>query len=284
MKRERLHLSEFMWLNLGVLLLSAGVYFFKIPNGFTTGGVTAIGIVLGALWPSYAPTTLIFFINMALLLLGFVFFGKKFGAKTVYCSLAFSFELVLLEWILPLSHPLTNEPMLELIFSILLPAIGSAIIFNLSASSGGTDIVAMILRKYTSIDIGKALLLSDCLIVVAASFVLGIRTALFSILGLVGKSFMVDLVIESFHRCKFFTVITNCPEEVRAYILESLHHGATLIDAVGGYTQEDKTVILTACRPFEAVRLKAKVRELDPHAFMMITNSSEIIGRGFRGL
>ena len=102
-------------------------------------------------------------------------------------------------------------------------------------------------------------------------------------LGLIGKSFLIDTVIESFNLCKYFTIITSEPEKLCRFIFEEMHHGATLVDVVGGYSDKEKKMILTVCRRFESVRLKNRVHEIDPGAFMMITNSSEIIGRGFRG-
>jgi uncharacterized membrane-anchored protein YitT (DUF2179 family) len=151
-------LKEALMLNLGVLLLSLGVYFFKIPNGFITGGISGISIIISKLSGNITPSWLIFIINLALLLVGFIVFGKQFGLKTAFCSFEFSIFVVVLEKLFPLNQPLTDQPFLELTFAILLPAVGSAIMFNYSASSGGTDVIAMIFKKYTSMNIGDALL------------------------------------------------------------------------------------------------------------------------------
>ena len=178
--------KNMIYITLGTILLTAGVYFFKIPNGFSTGGVSGIGTLLGKITP-ISPGEWITIVNVILLLLGFLFLGKETGIKTVYCSLLFSFLTWGLERIIPLSHPITDQALLELIYAMLLTAIGSALIFNFGASSGGTDIVALILKKYTKMNVGKALLCSDFLIASCAFFVFDIKTGLFSMLGLLQK-------------------------------------------------------------------------------------------------
>lgn len=276
-------LQNFLIMTLGCILLATGVYFFKIPNGFATGGVTGIGTVLARITP-ITPGVWIWGLNIALLLLGFLFLGKQNGIKTVYCSMLYSAITFLLETVVPLSAPLSDEPFLELVYAMLLTAIGSAMIFNSGASSGGTDIVALILKKFTSIDVGKALLCVDFFVAASAFFVFDVTTGLFSLLGLFAKAFIVDTVIESFNTCKYFVVITTKKEEIKAFIMENLHHGVTSQQVVGEYTGEEKTMLHTVCKRIEAVRLRNKIREMDPHAFIVITTSSEIIGRGFRAV
>lgn len=196
---------EYGVITFATLLLVVGVYFFKFPNNFSFGGVTGIAVVLSAMSKASA-SSYTFIINMALLVLGFLFLGKSFGAKTVYVSVLTSVGLSALEKLFPMSAPLTTEPVLELIFAIFLPALSAAILFNIGASGGGTDIIAMILKKYTSVPIGTALFLVDCVIVIS-----------------------------------------------------SMKRG-------------------------QAVQLRNFVKRYQPGAFIAIVNSSEIIGKGFRGL
>lgn len=134
--------------------------------------------------------------------------------------------------------PMTDEPLLELIFAVMLPAIGSAILFRIDASTGGTDIVAMIVRKYTHMDIGQCLLASDILITLAAFFVFGPKTGLLSILGLSAKSIAVDAIMENMNRNKYFTIITTEPQAICDYIVGELHRGATIYKGEGYYTHE----------------------------------------------
>lgn len=276
-------IKEYIFMNLGCVLLSIGVYFFKIPNGFSTGGVTGIGTILAQMTPISAGIW-IWILNIALLVLGFLFLGKQTGVKTVYCSMFYSAITYIFELIFPLSQPLTNEPLMELVYAMLLTSVGSAMIFNSNASSGGTDIAALILKKFTSIDVGKALLAVDSVIAASAFFVFDVPTGLFSLLGLFAKAFLVDSVIESLNTCKYFVVITSKRDEISEFIIKSLHHGVTVTSAVGEYTKDEKTMIHTVCKRIEAIKLRSRIKEIDPQAFIIVTTSSEIIGRGFRNV
>ena len=279
-------ISNFLIMTVGVFLLTVGVYFFKIPNGFSTGGVSGIGTILGKVIPVEAitPGLLITVINVVLLFVGLFFVGQDFGIKTVYCSLMFSGGTMLFEWLAPLSGPITDEPVLDLVCAILLTAIGSALMFRVGASSGGTDIVAMILKKYTSLDIGKALLVTDFLIASSAFLVFDVETGIFSLLGLFAKAFVVDGVIESIGTCKYFTIITTKKEEIGDYIMCTIHHGFTELHGVGGFTGEDRAVLLTVCKRIEGAHLRRFCKEVDPHSFIIVSDTSEIIGKGFRAV
>lgn len=272
---------EYLMLSLGTALVAIGNHFFKFPNNFSLGGVTGMAVVLSSLFPAISSSTFASVINLAYLVLGFVVLNRGFGLRTVYCSLLFSGMLSFLNWAVPLSAPLTDQKLLELMFAVIFPALGSAIIFNLQGSTGGTDILAMILKKYTSLDIGMALLYVDVLIAAATFLVFDIETGLFSILGLILKSVVVDSVIESLNRRKSFMLVTSYPQEVCAYITDTLHRSATFWEGQGAYSHQEKWVVLTALSRTQAVALRRYLKEIDPHAFMLITNSSEVFGKGF---
>mgnify|MGYP001405707838 CR=1 FL=1 len=272
--------KEYFQITISTLLIVIGVYFFKFPNNFTFGGITGLSVVLGRV-TIFSPSTVNLILNVFLLILGFVFLGKPFGIKTVYASLLLSGCLSVLERVYPLHHPLTDEPMLELVFAIALPAFGSALLFNINASSGGTDIVAMILKKYSNIDIGRALIFSDLLITLSACFVFDIKTALFSLLGLLTKSLVIDNVIESINLAKYFNVICSNPEIICNFIVNELHRSATVCDAQGAYSHTHKYIVYTALRRPQAVQLRQFIKRVEPDAFILITNTSEIIGKGF---
>ncbi|MGN1004444.1 MAG: YitT family protein [Oscillospiraceae bacterium] len=280
MKRKMLDL---FWMTLGTALVSVGVYFFKFPNHFSMGGVSGLSILLGQVIhvPFLTPSVFNSIINIVFLLLGFALLNRGFGFKTIYCSLLYSLLVQLFELIYPMSQPLTDQKMLELFFAVILPALGSGILFNINASTGGTDIAAMILKKFTGLDVGRALLCSDVIIAGATLFIFDIETGLFSLLGLVLKSVLVDTVIESLNRRKSFTIITSQPEIAKEYITQKLHRGATVWNATGAYTGEEHTVILAALSRAQAVALRSYLKQADPSAFLLITNSSEIFGKGF---
>ena len=270
----------------GSTMMAIGVYFFKIPNGFSTGGVSGIATVLGKAIPNayVTPGTLITGINLFLLLVGYFFVGRSFGLRTVFCSLLFSLETLGLEKWIPLDRPITDQPFLELVYAILLTSIGSSILFYVNSSSGGTDIAALILKKYTRLDTGKALLCTDFLIACSSFFVFGVTAGLFSLLGLFAKAFLVDSVIESLSVCKCFLIVTEKPDEINRHIIEKMGHTTTVLDATGGYSHQTKPTLVTVCRRIEGIRLRRAVKAIDPKAFVIILNSSEIVGRGFRGV
>ena len=176
---------------------------------------------------------------------------------------------------------ITDQPMLELIFAIFLPAIGSAILFNIGASSGGTDIIAMILKAHSSMNIGTALLVVDITSVVMSFFVFGPTTGLYSSLGLMAKSLVIDGVIENINLCKCFNIICDDPDPICDFIIKDLNRSATIYKAQGAFSHHSKTVIMTTMKRSQAVRLRNYIKKVEPTAFILISNSSEIIGKGF---
>jgi uncharacterized membrane-anchored protein YitT (DUF2179 family) len=273
MKSNTRPFLPFIWMTIGSTCVAAGVYFFIMPNGFATGGVSGISNILGYLLPFLTPASVLLTLNILLLILGFFILGKETSGKTAYCSLLYSFETWVFEKLIPMSAPLTDQMLLELIYAISFTSVGAAILFHTSASSGGTDIIALILKKYTSLNVGKALLFTDLLIALSSFVVFGIRTGLYSVLGLFAKAFLVDSVIESINSCKYFTIITEHPEEITQYIMTTMKRGVTSHPAMGEYTHQPKTMLHTLCRRFQATELKKTVKRID---------TSEILGRGFR--
>lgn len=278
-------IKEYTLLTVGTLFVVVGVYFFKFPNNFAIGGVTGLAMIVSTLLNgAISSATLVTIINTVLLIIGLFVLGKGFSLKTIYGSFLLSGALQLLEIVYPMSQPFTSEPVLELAFAVGFPAIGAAILFNSGGSTGGTDIVAMILKKYTSFDIGQALFISDVILTLLAFPAFGMQTGLLSFLGLVLKSTVVDIAIESMNLCKYFTVICDEPDPINRYIVQELHRSATVCDATGAFSGQNKKVILTVMNRAQAVQLRQFIHQEQPTAFLLITNTSEIIGRGFRGV
>ena len=275
--------KNFVLLTVSTLLSAVGIYFFKFANNFTFGGITGLAVLV-AKSGIISASDFSFIANILLLIIGWIVLGKKFATKTAYCTILLSFSLSALERIYPVSHPLTNEPLLELMFAIALPALGSAVLFNIGSSSGGTDVIAMIMKKYTSVDIGKALLLSDILITLSGCFVFDISNGLYSFLGLALRSFMIDGFIESLNLSKYFNVVCTSPQPICDFIKENLHRSATIVNAKGAFSGDDKYIIFTVLNRMEAVRLRNFIKENSPDAFLLISNTSEIIGKGFHSI
>ena len=281
--RENLlkNLNFFAELNLGLILTAVGIVYFKNPNHFAFGGTSGLSILLADLFPKINVGGFMWIINLALVVLGFIFLGKSVGVRTVYATIVMSVSLQALDALVPMHGTLTDQPMLELVFAIMLPAIGSAILFNIDASSGGTDVIAMILKKYTSMNIGSALMAADVAAVGLSFAMYGPSTGLFSVMGLVAKSMVVDNVIENMNLCKCFNIVCEHPQPICNFIIHELNRSATTFEARGAYSDAHKTVIMTTMRRSQAIRLRNFIRQQEPTAFIMIENSSEIIGKGF---
>ena len=281
-KITRESLVNFGLLTLSSLLIVLGTWLFKYPNNFTFGGITGLSIVLSkALGVSASSLNLI--MNIILIVIGIIVLGRDFAGKTIYVCVLSTVGISIMDKLFPILEPLTNEPMLEFIFAVGVPGVASAILFNMDASSGGTDIAAMIVQKYSTLEIGSAIFVVDLIIAVSAFFVFDFQTGLFSITGLLAKTLVIDSAIENFNLCKYFTIVTTNPAPICEYIQQSLHRSATIYKAEGAYSHKEKSVILAVMKRSQAVRLRCHVKTVDPSAFIMITNSSEIIGKGFRG-
>ena len=274
-------ISTIFLLTLATALTSVGVYFFRLPNHFSTGGASGIGILLGEVSPSISSGTYTAIISLVFVVVGFIFLGKSFGWRTVYCSILFSVFLQLLELFVPLSAPLTDQKMLELLFASILPAAGSALLLNLDASTGGTEVVALIMKKFTAIDTGKALLCVDVLFTCSTFFLFDFQTGLYSCLGLFIKAVLLDSVLEELQRKKAMFIVTEKPEDILQYIIENIHRGATLWGANGAYSDIPRWVILTVMSRSQAALLLRHLRKVDPNVFILSENSSEIYGKGF---
>ncbi len=272
----------YLVLTLGSVVMAGGIYFFKFPNNFSTGGVSALSILLSPLLPGVSTAQIMMFFNVLLLVVGLIVFGRNFAFKTIYCSMALSIATQIFEVTIPMESTFTQNKMLELIFAIGLTAVGSAILFNEGASSGGTDVVAMILKKYTKLDIGKALLCSDAVLAMASFFIFDIETGMFSLLGLIMKAFIVDNVIDSINLNKCFVIVTAHDKEICEFIHTQLHRGATVSECSGTFTSDQKRMIITVLNRGQAAMLKQFIKQTDPKAFSIITNSSDILGKGFR--
>ena len=283
--------KNWMYMNAGIVLIACATYFFLVPNRFVTGGMTGLATILGTALPVLNTSQWLICLNILMLVMGFIFLGKMTGMWTVYCSLGYSSLMLIFEEVFPRSSlpftngTLTDEIFMELCVGILIYAIGTAIIFYAGASSGGMDIMALILQKYAKVDVGKAVLYVNTLIACGSIFFLpGVERAILSLVGLFANSFIIDSVIDNFNSCKYFVVITDKTELVSEYIMNTLHHGVTVSDAIGAYTQTKKGMVHTVCRRYEAIKLRSAIKKIDENAFIVITTSSEIIGKGFRSV
>ena len=214
--------------------------------------------------------------------MGFFFLGKEFAINTGYATLLMSFELMVLEKLVPISGPLSDQPMLDLVFAIALPAIASALLFNVGASSGGTDVIALIVEKYTHLhNIAAALFLTDLFMVVAACFVFNLYTALYSFVGLTVKSLVIDAVLEKIKMCKAILIICDDKESICDFVMKKLVRGATYTPCFGAYTDKPHYMIYTTLTNREAGQLQEFIHEQHLNAFISMLSTTEVFGKGF---
>ena len=277
-------IKSFFIITISTIIMAIGVYFFKFPNNFCFGGVTGAAVVFAKILPISA-SSFSFVVNMALLVVGFAFLGKSFALRTTYATILLSGLLVVFERAFPLKQPLSNEPMLELIFAIALPAIASALLFYEGSSSGGTDVIAMIVKKYAHVnDIGIALFVTDLIMIIIACFVFDIKTALDSFVGLTVKSFLIDAIIENIMLRKSIMITCDDKDAICHFITGELQKGATIVEATGAYTNEKRYLIFTTLTRKQAAVLRSFIHQNKLHAFISMSSTSEVFGKGFTSI
>jgi len=275
-------LKDFFNINLGLLLIAVGLHFFRNPNNFAMGGVSGLAVVVAYFVPGLNVGSIMLVINVALLVVALVFLGREFVIKTVYCSLALSGIVLVLESFVPMTATLTDNKLMELIYGVFIPGIGLGLVLETGATTGGTDILAKIISKYFKLKMSIGLMISDMFIVIASVFVFGIETGLYSFMGLMLSVYVLDIFLESLQIRKIMVIISEKSEVIEDYIIKQVSRGATVHEAVGSYKKDKKRVITTVVSRGQARMLQDFIKDLDPNAFITITNSSSIIGTGFK--
>lgn len=263
------------------VIMAVGDYFFMFPNHFCFGGVSGLSSLVAQATP-IAASTFNAAANLLLLAAAFLFVGRQFAMTTALASIALSISLVVFEYLFPLSGPLTDQPILEFVLAVALPSLGSALLFHLGASSGGTDIPAMMLKKYANVqNIGVALFWIDLMMVAVSLFVLDLRAILYSAVGLAVKTFLIDDIIEGITMCKSVMVICQDADPICNYIIHILHRGATISQGRGAYTGADRSIIFTTLTRRQAKQLRLYIRQNSLQAFITMSSTIDVFGEGF---
>lgn len=273
-------LKEYFFIAAGSFFVSVGVYYFMVPENLATGGISGLSIVLS----NYIniPISIInFSLNLILFIMGFIFLGKEFGGKTIFSVVFISLFMYLMETFFPVSKPVTDEILLNLICGIVLSAIGLSIVFNQNASTGGTDIVAKILNKYFNMDMGKGLMAADVIVVALAFFTYGVQTGIVGAFGWFLNGVVVNYFLDGFSVKNEVVIISNKHDEIKNYIFDKLDRGVTLYKAEGGYTNEEKDIIVTILDRKEYYILKKQLKIIDPDVFVTVRTVQEVYGFGF---
>lgn len=268
-------LKETFILTVAVAIIAAAVYFFLVPSHTSVSSISGLGIVLTNFIP--LPLSAISMIlNITLLIIGFFTCGREFGVKTVYTSIMLPFFLWLFEMILPDFGSMTNSQELDVLCYILVVSVGLSILFNRNASSGGLDIVAKILNKYTHIDLGKAMSLSGMCVALSAALVYDKKTVVLSILGTYFNGMVLDHFIFDHNIKRRVCIITKKEEKLRNFIIHDLHSGATIYESIGAYNMQKRNEIITIVDKSEYQKLMNYITKEDPQAFVTVYNVSSM--------
>lgn len=273
-------ITEYFFITIGIILVAISVEYFFIPNNLAAGGVTGLAIVINKFIPNLNVSLITFIINMILFIVAFILIGGSFGEKTLFATIGLSIIMWIIEEFLS-PYALTKDLIIATIFGTLISAIGMAIVFNNNASTGGTDILAKILNKFSHIDIGKALLIIDLFITLMAAITFGLDLGFYSMLSVIGLGITIDRIIDGFNTKKEILIMSSKVNEISNFILKELTRGCTYLKGVGAYTKKDINVIYTVLERKEFIKLKLFIKEIDPNAFISVREAYEVMGEGF---
>lgn len=269
---------EYVGITLGLILTAAAIDIFLVPNKLVAGGVSGIATVLHyTIGVPVGMTMLVF--NIILLIIGTRVFGKSYSIKTIYGAVGVSILVDILYMILP---KVTGDPMLSAVYGGILSGIGMGIVFKYKGNTGGTDIVAQIIQKFSNIPVGKAFLIVDGLIILMAAAVFGLKLALYGMLVIIVMGWVIDLVQEGLASGKIVYIISEKNQEIAADILHVLDRGATFLSSIGAYTGIKRNMIMVVVERKELEETLEIVRKHDPKAFVIVHDAKEVIGHGFK--
>ena len=279
MQNQKLHyadiIKEIIILTVAVAIIAAAVFFFLVPSHTSVSSISGLGIVLSNFIPlPLSAITMV--LNVLLLIIGFLTCGKEFGAKTVYTSILLPLFLGLFELLFPNFSSMTGSQELDVLCYILVVSIGLSILFNRNASSGGLDIVAKILNKYLHIELGRAMSLAGMCVALSAAFVYDKKTVVLSVLGTYFNGIVLDNFIFDHNKKRRVCIITEKEEELRKFIINDLHSGATIYEAIGAYNFEKHNEIITIVDKSEYQKLMTFINREDPKAFITVYNVSNM--------
>ncbi len=271
-------IKEFAIITVATAIVAAAAFFFLIPSHVSVGSISGLAIVMG----NYIPlpiSAITMILNVGLLVLGFLFIGREFGAKTVYTSILVPALLGIFERIFPNNQSITGDPFLDTIGYVFVVSIGLALLFNHNASSGGLDIVAMFLNKFLNMDLGKAMTASGMCVALSSALVYDKKTIFLSVLGTYLNGLVLDHFILGFDLKKRVCIMSEKEEEIRQFILHELHSGATIYQAIGAYNLEPHQEIITIVDKNEYAKLMSYIAKTDSKAFVTVYNVNKIIYR-----
>ncbi|MGN7296559.1 YitT family protein [Ferdinandcohnia sp. SAFN-114] len=269
--------KEFIYILLGSATVALSFNLFLLPNKVASGGVSGISTILNSLF-GWEAAYVQWAFNIPLFIAGIIFLGKVYGARTLIGTLFLPFVVYLSRNL----EPATFDPLLGALFGGIGVGLGLGITFRGNASTGGTDLAAQIVHKFTGISLGKSVAFIDGLIVLTAAIVFDIESGLYALIGLFVTSKTIDLVQVGLGNSKMALIITNRQDEVRQEIFDKLDRGVTKLSGYGGYTDDERPMLMCVVDQKEFTKLKQVVQSVDTSAFVVVMDASEVLGEGFK--
>lgn len=270
---------EFLLVGLGTFLVAASLQFFFFPNKIASGGVTGLALIISSMF-NISSTLIVTISNVILFSIAFLLISGEFGTKSLYAAGLLSFFLALLEGIFK-DYALTNDLMIATFFGSMMLAIGSTLIFMCEASTGGTTIIGKILSKYFHISIGMSLFIADAFVAILSIFAFNINLALYGLLTVFITGYLIDKFVDGFNSYKQIMIITKNKDLVLNYILKDFNRGCTILKGEGGYSQENKDILMTILNRSQFISLRKYLKENDPSSFLTVTPVKKVFGEGF---
>ena len=272
-------LKEYFLSTIVVLIVVFGLEYFQFPNGIASGGASGLALAINAIFP-ISPSIFVFGFNLVLFALSFWLIGGSFGAKSIYSTIVTSAGMWFCEEVLN-PKPITDNLFLACVFGSAVVALGTAIVFNQGASTGGTSIIAKFINKFFHIPIGQGLLIADCSITIIAIYSFGVEKGLFGLLSSVLIGSLIDKFIAGINPVKQVFIVTNKSDLIVSFINKDIDRGCTIIDGTGGYTKDKTKVIYTVLTSKQFIALKQFIKVKNPEAFLTVNESTEALGKGF---
>lgn len=278
---KALLVREYLLSTIGALMTAAGLALFLMPHNIACGGANGLAIVLNS-FINIRVGILMYFINIILFIISFIFIGKEFGVKSIYCTFVLNFFIDMFDKYLPVPKYTGEDMFLAVFFGVVISAVGMGITFSQNSSTGGTDILAKIGSKYTGIPLGISLLSVDLLIGIGAGVAYDPTVGMYSIVAVIINGLVIDFVIKGMTTDVTITIISDKRKDILAYIMDDLDRGASIIQAEGAYTGDERNFIYVAVSRKEKGEIIRKIQTIDPKAFIIAHETSNIIGYGFR--
>lgn len=279
MKKQNIYLlekgKEFTILTIAVAIIASAVYLFLVPSKTSVSSISGLGIVISH-FITLPLSTITMILNIILLIVGFILCGKEFGVKTLYTSIMLPVFIGIYELILPNYQSMTNSQELDVLCYILVVSIGLSLLFNRNASSGGLDIVAMIMHKYLRMDLGKAMSISGMCVALSSLLIYDSKSVILSLLGTYFNGIILDNFIFGQKLKRRVCIITQKEEQLRDFIINHLHSGATFYEAIGAYNMEKHNEVITIVDKNEYQKLMNYIHTNDPDAFVTVYTVSDM--------